>query len=558
MRVIFDDELKSELPSDVLIDRMQKATRKLVNGKVVRDGSGFHFEHRALPGGQYYFHEGPEDYSKLSAGNLRPFPGLYQDAQDIILNDGVPTLFRQPLLRLMATNEHVSFLKAATVKLPGYIMSQMPPEAAEIGAWGTFDYEAVRRTASSRNISIEECLKMNIPRLTRIDGHDVLLAPTRANRPMKKGPEPEDEIFRSNFYAHYKENPEAIADMLFTLVRTGKLDLDRRTIDDVVGDPSKLASFGIGGMIDGYGILLSFDSAHKNREFSLALDHSLSTVANIRDISPLGLVGVRAVSIVNMFSPLVRNFDPRLLPHLENIGYRLDGTGENSVPQGIAIVTYSTGFERGIKEKTSEGYTAMLKSQQLTTKRVIEETGWKNIAIVIGQNVGYSASSGYWHTQMYLIKNEGITPKVRRIQSKKTNELYSDGGVRLVAFGYGQVAIQLRTDGDHYERSFLDRESHELESLGRGIHLNEAVLHLMGFRDRSDYTRGNDFGNRVVAPDEMALRIGFGEMALRRRIITSPEQVVPVREYLQGDFQQFVDAYRGTLKNFLYGKIALR
>lgn len=554
VRVVFEERLRVETPLDALVDRVQKATRELTEGRVVGKGEGFHLCHSQFRGGQYYFHN---DYSGLQPLYFRSFPGLYSHAQEVITNGGVSPLFINPLLSLMATNEH-AFLGAATVKLPEYAMDKLPAENAGLGLWGVYDYEAAKRIALRQGMSIEECVIETMPRYKTVFGQTFLLAPGRANRPMPNGSDLEREIFRSNFYGFGQNgNPEAVLDMLFTLVRLGKLNIDRSTIDEVIRDPNMLASFGIGPMVEGYGKVLSFDSAENNLRFASALDHSLSTVASIRDLSPLALIGVKAVSIVNMFSPFTSQIDPQLIPYLESLGYDLEGN--NRVAKGFGVVTYSTGFERGVREKTIEGYEAMLRSMQLAGRKIVKEGGYKNFVVIIGQNTGDPASSSHWHTQLYiLLTEEEVTRNINqpRIQPKKWNELYEDGGVRILAAGYDQTAIQLKTDGNHYKRSFLDRGDDELRSLARGLYYNEAVLRLMGFNHRVEYTRGNDVGSSVLSPEERRIRKGFGEFAIQMPIISSIHQFA-LPGHLQGDVYQFVADYRRALKDFLCGKTTL-
>lgn len=547
MRVVFEEKLHGLEP--LSIDKLQRLTRKLERGRIVRSGRGAHYFDPEFPGGQFYLHEGRDDYRRVSDRNLRDlmeFPEGYSKINDSTKK--IPEPFRKAILRFVAPNER-EYLEVARERLPWLKLSEKSPEDAEVFAWGNLNYDRVRREAERRGVSIEQCIADSLPRVGISNGREFLHTPLRDNRPNGL----EKEIFRSHYFGYYDGNPQAVADLLWSLVGARKLDADKRTIDSAVTNPDILRMLGVGSMIDGHGIILSLDTLENNKRFPGVLDYPLSPSAYARDLSSLGIEGVSAMTYTNRFQPFPRILDRRFGPHLVNLGYAL-GTGQGGIPLGIAAVTYSTTFGTDTEEKTPDGYFAMLTSQQLTGRRIFSETGWRNIAIVTGQNDGFAASSRQWHRQGYFIETEGFVPRPSRREATKDNELYVDGGVKLVALGYGHVSVQLQTDGDRYVRSFLDREPGELRSLAHGLFLTDLMMHRMGFKNRSEYTRGGDQAVRGLHPTEFALRTGLGEMALLRRFASSPETAVPVATSLPGNFNEFVATSRRTIHNFLYGK----
>ena len=293
----------------------------------------------------------------------------------------------------------------------------------------------------------------------------------------------------------------------------------------------------------------------------LILDHPLSTVAITRDLSPLALSGVESMTFVNRYDPFARFMDKKLWPELENLGYRRFENAANGNPivaEGIALVTISTGFERNILERTQYRLFAMLKSMQLGVRRIMELPGYENAAVIIGQNVGNPSTLSPWHIQAYVLKNGALKPENERVQSSENILLYEDGGVRIVADPkvYGRVEIQLKTDGQNYKRTFVNRQDDELRDIARGIHYNTLVFHLMGFKDWTEQLEGSDLAARVIHSDHKLYMIGMGDHALGRRIISSPEQAMAL-PLAPGNQEQFISQYKGTLKAILYGHVQL-
>lgn len=577
VRIVFDEELRAQEAPSLRV--MERITKNLARGRVVRDGEGYHVMDPYSPGGEFYFHSSRERYLRLIGRQLMHFPGGYRLTQ--ALAEQMPVRLQQHFSRFMAKNEG-EFLDAATTNLPEDILAKVSAENVEPGAWGKHHYEATRRRASRDGITIEECLARTVPVYTIVNGQLVLWSPLRASRLPPDGLE--REIWSSHFFGHGRDgNPDAVTDMLSYRVKSGKLNIPKMSIDDVAKDPAGLASLGIGPMIEGYGKVLSLDTVENNKAHAAVLDHPLTEVASLRDLSALGLAGVKAISIMNLVSPFVSQIGERLVPHLKAMGYSLNGSGQHRVAWGFAGVTYSTDFERSFLDKSIDGYEAILMSTQLAVNRIIDaiaESGLyeritgkhgpfkreeiaNKVAVVVGQNSGRPATSGQWHTQFYVIFDEELVALMnsqQRVRPTNWNTLYEDGGFRIVAAGYGNNEIQLRTDGDNHKRSFIHRERDEIRSLARAMYLNELALYLIstGSRDRVEFLRGGDLVSAMLSPEEKRARIGFGEKALGLPIVSSSQQVVPITTPLSGNFDRYVRDCKQALYGFLSGKLTLK
>lgn len=537
-----------------MVRRATRATRKTKEIRVTPDwNGGYRVSHHALPGDHYYIRG---NYADLAGHDFINFLGIFERLQQLI--QSVSPQVRPILSNLTATTEHGPFQEVAKVKLPSERLSYMfPQEHAKSGEWGIFDYDAVKEFAKREGLELGEYLARTIPRFDNVGGHDVLISPGRANRPIREGLE--KEVFRSIFIGS-GGNRDAVKDLVYW-AKKGEPALTKKLIDEVAENPERLANYGIGPLVDGHALLMSLDSRTNNLINPSILDDPLSTVTIARDLSPLAFSGTEAITFVNRYGPLVKSMDKKLWPELENAGYRRFENASNGHPivaEGIALVTISTGFEKNILDRTQDRLYSMLKSLQIGLRRITELRGYENVAVIIGQNVGNPSTLSPWHLQAYVLKNGALKPENERIQSDKNILLYEDGGVKIVAdpVQYGRVEVQLKTDGHHYKRSFVDRQDSEIRDLARGVYYNMLTLNLMGFRDWSEQTEGSDLAARIIHPEHKPLMIGMGDHALGRRIITSPEQAIAL-PIAPGDQAQFISQYKGTLNALLYGQIPL-
>lgn len=339
-----------------------------------------------------FFHK---DYRGLSPEDLRGFPNLFEALYDKIHYDGLPSDAKPVLADLMAANEHRAYVPTATVKLPGQILAEVTKDRAELGAWGVFDYGSVEKARREMNYgSVEEYIAKIIPVFTKVNGRPAILASLRENRPggnpAKSSSQP--QVFQSVHYGN-PGNPQALRDVLFNLMQSGKLDIDKRSLDTLVRDPYLLPSRGIGHLVNGAAIILSLDSEENNQKYSDVLDNPFDSKGHIRDLSPLGLAGVKAFSIINRFSSLVRDIDPNLASHFDRMGYEIPKgptktNGKPIVAEGVCIVTYSAGFETDYKDMTIEKVVALYESMRLAIKRVMQQKGYESASIMVGENIG--------------------------------------------------------------------------------------------------------------------------------------------------------------------------
>lgn len=514
-----------------------------------------------------FFHK---DYRELSPEDLRGFPDLFEASYDKIHYDGLPSDAKPVLADLMAANEHWAYVPTATVKLPGQILAEVTKDRAELGAWGVFDYiafEKAREEMIARGElgcgSVEEYLAKTMPVFTRVKEQPAILASLRVNRPGGKNraePGIQPQVFQSVHYGN-PGNPEALRDVLFSLMQSGKLDIDKRSLDTLVRDPYLLPSRGIGGLVNGAAIILSLDSEENNRKYSAVLDNPLSTKGYIRDLSLLGFAGVKAFSIVNRFSSLVRDIDSNLIPHLDKMGYEIpkgptEINGKPIVAEGICIVTYSAGFETDYKDMTIEKIVALYESMRLAIKRVMQQKGYESASYMIGENVGPGGAQTLQekHIQAYVSRKVNIRPQGTRIKPTEENVLYDNESVHVIAdpASYSQIQIQFK---DKYDKPFHERTIKELRDFAEARVYNFERLNGLGVTsDRNVYMSGNDFVVRPVPDNEKTLRLGFFERGSGMRVVSLTKEA-PTLEHISplevaaripGDQQRFIELYRAA------------
>lgn len=501
-----------------------------------------------------FFHNG-HSYAKLKPEDLRVFPNLFEVLYGKIHFDGIPAHARPILSELMATNEHKDYASAAISKIPAQVLSEVKPEAAELGAWGVFESKALKEASAQMSYgTIEEYITKVVPIFTNINGQNVVLAQLRANRPggnitQSNGLQP--LVFQSINYGE-PGNPQALRDMLFYLIDSGKLSYDRRRLDDLLSDKAELAARGIGDLVNGAAIILSLDSEENNTKYPYVLDNPFSQTGFVRDLSPLSLAGVKAISLRNRFSSLATLVDPDLYPILANNQINIPKTSPelNSKPilaEGVCIVTYSTGFETDYKDMTPEKIAALYTSMQLAIKRVMQQPGYENASYMIGENAGAGAGQTLIekHLQGYVSRFVNVHPNVKQVKPTKENVLYQNDSVYIIAhpLSFGQVIVQFKQDKD-----FLDRTEKELIDFADARIYNFHSLNKLGITsDRNVYMLGNDFTVRPVPEQEKLWKpkAGFFERGSGIRVVTSSDiSPIELAANIPGKQEQFIRDYQ--------------
>ena len=529
MRLVFE-EPKGHKPLEQLLHEAREQT-----GIVIPEDSGFKF---ILNDGQFphiYLHKG-HSYLNLRPADLRHFQELFEYLHRKIFYDGIPAHYRSLLGELVATNEHYDYSPAAIEKLPGHVLSTRYLDEAELGAWGTFDKSLVEEAAKAMKFkSVEEYLQAIIPVFTYKEGQPILKAHLRANRPgaSQNSPKIQQQVFQSIHYGHPNNN-QALKDILFSMNRIGK----------------PVAAEELGPLVDGAAIVLSLDSEYRNKKYLSVLDRPLTIESRVRDLSPLSIAGVQAVSVINRFSSLARHIDEKLYLYLEKIGIEIPKgnvqlNGKPILAEGVCIVTYSTGFETDYSDMTKEKIVAMYKSLQLAIKRIMQQLGYENASYMVGENIGKGAGATLIekHLQAYVSKNVSIKPAYQRITPTEDNVLFHNDSVYIIAHpeSYGQVVIQFKDDKD-----FLERNDNELGDYAEARLYNFHKLNKIGITsDRNIYSLGNDFSVRPVPEGEKFVRLGFFEHGAKRRIgSTDNFSPLELAANIPGDQKQFIEMYR--------------
>src|SRR3989338_5819444 len=524
MMVVFSRPADIE-PLHVLVQKAERETSGISNGGVRGEDVGFKIWHSNFLGEHFFFHF---DYGKLPPQHLRVFPDLFDKVDFCLRYDGIPDHLKPLLSKLMATNEHEPYIRAAIAKIPSHVLAKIPAYETELGGWGTFDYNYLEESAEQSGYPLAGYLNQVIPVFKNINGQNAIFAPLRANRPggnaVKTGIQP--QVFQSIHYG-YPGNTQALRDILFFLMKSGQLQIDRKSLDSLSSNPETLANNGIGSLVNGGAIVLSLDSEENNAKYSSVLNHPLDTTAYLRDLSPLSLAGVKAVSLVNRFSSFGRVFDHKLQSYLLKAGIEIPDAktrfnGNNILAEGMCIVTYSTGFETDYTSLTKEKIAAFYTSMQLAIKRIMQQPGYEHASYIVGENVGRGAAETLKekHVQGYVSRWIDIRPRVERINSTYENLLYEKNSVQIIADpeSYSQVVIQFKQD-----KPFLERTMEELLDFADARIYNFNRLNELGITsDRNVFMRGNDFTIRPVPEVEKTSGLGFFERGSGRRIVTSP------------------------------------
>lgn len=531
MRVVFDPP-QEERPLPDLVREAELATRYTTHGRVTGEDTGFKFWHPALPNNHLFFHHA--GYRGLDPGNLRVFTDLFDQVANKLEFDGIPPEARPNLRKLMAVDEHRFFVGAAVASLPADILGKVVVgEETEIGSWGTFGYRSVVEAAKKESIPVEDYLLRTIPFFTTIGDQNALVAPLRFRRPGQEGIKP--QVFQSTMYG-FPHNRDALRDILTAMVQSDQLKVDKRDLDDLVRNPNRLMERQIGPLVNGAQTVVSFDSDEHNKKYSLALDTLLGDAAYIRDLSPLRLAGVEAITILNKFSPLAR-IDPELFPYLRRIGYEFPSgivapNGKPIAAEGVSLVTYNTGFNRSLAEMQPSSIFTLFKSMQLGVRRVKSELpGYENASYTIGMNIGVSSTLPEVHLQGYVSKNISMRPKVEKYS--QAGVVYKNRTVKVIADpdNWGQFAMQFNQETD-----FLERTDEELSELADATKVAAKLLASMKRNDATIYMRGNDFGVREIPYYERTGRPGFVEIGSGVRILPSVDTVVAkVGEKMTGE-----------------------
>lgn len=542
MRVIFPEVGERQL------DDLLALAERRTNGTVKSEPNGFKVFSGHLPGGHVYFHK---SYQQLEPRHLMVFPNLFEMMYNEISYNGLPPEIRNTLFLLMASNEHYDFSEAAVAKIPSQILSKVPMQEAELGAWGAFSHESAAKAAEEMGYGdISEYLAKILPVFTTIDGQHVIMAQLRANRPGgngSKGNGLQPQVFQSIHYGH-PGNEQALRDVLFASISSGQLQTDRRSLDSLINNPKELSAKGIGSLVNGAAMVLSLDSEDSNARYSAILDQPFSAFANVRDLSPLNIAGVKAISIVNRFSSLANSIDSKLHPALSQIGFEVPNApvklnGRPVFAEGMSIVTYCTGFETGTlnKERTA----ALYRSMQLTIQRIVQLPGYKNASFMIGENTGKGGAQSLkeTHIQGYISRFVDIHPEATRLIPTRENALYENGSVYVIAhpISYSQVILQFKTD-----KPFLKRSETELLDFADALTYHLNMLDKLGITsDRNVYMSGNDFAVRPVPGQEKDLRLGFFERGSGIRVVTSANTApVELAAIILGDQKQFIVSYK--------------
>lgn len=548
MRLVFP-EPNERKPLEQLLHEAKEMT-----SIILPEDNGFKVRVNNEPFDHIYLHKG-DSYRRLRAEDLMVFQPLFELLYDKIFHDGIPEYQRPLLAELMATNEHVDYSQAASIKLPGHKLSVLPIDRAELGAWGSFDRKSVEEAAKQMAYtSPEEYLKSILPVFTYDkDGNPILQARLRANRPCAPGANQttvsnlQPQIFQSIHYG-YPGNVHALKDILFGMTKSGVVS--RQELEYLLNNPKALETKGIGSLVNGAAIILSLDSEENNTKYANVLDKPFAIESYSRDISPLSIAGIKAISLVNRFSSLVRNLDDGLQSYLSRLDIEIPKNtaqlnGKPVLAEGVCIVTYTTGFETDYSQMTAGRIAAMYKSVQLAIKRVMQQSGYEKASYMIGENIGKSAGATLVekHLQAYISKNISIRPNHTRIEPTKDNVLFENDSVYVIAHpeSHGQVLFQFKDNKD-----FLERTGRELLDYSEARLYNFHKLNKLGITsDRNVYLVGNDFTVRPVPENEKSARLGFIERGSGIRIVSTDNfSPLELAANTPGDQKQFIEMYK--------------
>lgn len=530
--------------------RVEDATRRM-DIRVIYSEEGIRIENEHFGGGHYFFHH---DYNRLEPGQLFYFPRLFEQVREAVERSGIPPELKPSINLLMADNER-KYSEAALNKIPAHIILTETTNVAGPGTWGIYDYESVKAAAKQSDMSVRKWLARNMPMYMNVGNQRVLRAPLRTKRP--GGALPPSVLESIHFgFPRYDNSVEAIRDLLFHLQRAGRSHFDDSAIDEILNNPDRLTSEGIGQMVNGSAIVLSFDSETHNKAYPL--DYPSDFVAKLRDLSVLGILGeIDAITIVNRFSAMARLIYRELDEELRKARIiRPDGpvdlTGklsrERVLAEGVGLVAYSTGLETSMSDMPAERIAKIYRSLQLALRRIVDAkglSGYEKASIIVGCNEGDASTLKPVHTQAYASKFVKINPTTERISKSRDNVVFDDGAVALVAHpsSYGLVQVQFAADVD-----FLERTYSEIVDFATALKIHLMVLDSMGIKHRNTYMQGNDFVVRPLTEQQRLFKVGFFDMASGWRVIS--DKTLPMIDYTPGNQKEFVGKYRQALKDF--------